>query len=133
MNEIDLSDLNESYQSSESGYAGALPSGIYKARLISAEVSYSKNNNRQVKWFFEGEMPSGELGHTMKFSPMLDKGFAYLKEDLRTLGIILGHLNEVHGVLRDLVGSVILIEVQEDLSTGYHKVDFLKRISGPKK
>ena len=130
---IDLSDLDESYQSSELGYAGALPGGIYKARLISAEVSYSKNNNRQVKWFFEGEMPSGELGHTMKFSPLLDKGFAYLKDDLRMLGLTLGHLNEIHAILRDLVGSVILIEVQDDISTGYHKVDFLKQISGPKK
>ncbi len=130
---IDLSDLDESYQSSESGYAGALPSGIYKARLISAEVSYSKNNNRQVKWFFEGEMPSGELGHTMKFSPLLDKGFAYLKDDLRMLGITLGHLNEIHDILRDLIGSVILIEVQDDISTGFHKVDFLKQLSAPKK
>jgi uncharacterized protein (DUF3820 family) len=130
---IDLSDLDESYQSSESGYAGALPSGIYKARLISAEVSYSKNNNRQVKWFFEGEMPSGELGHTMKFSPLLDKGFGYLKDDLRILGIVLGHLNEIHDILRDLVGSAILIEVQDDISTGYHKVDFIKKLSGPKR
>ena len=130
---IDLSDLDESYQSSELGYAGALPSGIYKARLISAEVSYSKNNNRQVKWFFEGEMASGELGHTMKFSPLLDKGFAYLKDDLRMLGITLGHLNEIHDILRYLVGSMILIEVQDDISTGFHKVDFIKKLSDPKK
>ena len=130
---IDLSDFDESYQSSESGNIRSLPSGIYKATLIDTEVIYSKNQNLQIKWTLEGEMASGKTRPAVKFSPLVDKGFGYLKDDLRILGITLGHLNEIYDVLPPLAGTVILIEVQDDASTGYHKVDFLKKISGPRK
>jgi hypothetical protein len=128
---IDLSDLNESYHSATVGFAGALPNGIYKARLIDAEVGLSKNDNRQIKWLFEAETPSGKLGTTMKFSPLMEKVVGYLKSDLELLGIYLNDLNKIHDVLPLLAGAVIVIEVEDDLSTGSHKVDFLKKVSGP--
>jgi len=127
----DLSDLNDSYNSSESVYAGALPNGIYKARLLYAEVGLSKNNNRQIKWLFEAETPSGKLGTTMKFSPLMEKGVGYLKSDLELLGIYLNDLNKIYDILPLLAGAVIVIEVEDDLSSGFHKVDFLKKVSGP--
>jgi hypothetical protein len=129
---IDLSDLDESYQSSESGNSRSLPNGIHKAKLIDTEVIYSKNQNLQIKWNLEGELPSGKTGTATKFSPLVYKGFGYLKDDLKILGITLGHLNELYDVLPNLAGTVILIEVQDDISTGYHKVDFIKKISAPK-
>jgi hypothetical protein len=107
----DLSDLNDAYNSSESVYAGALPNGIYKARLIDAEVGLSKNDNRQIKWLFEAETPSGKLGTTMKFSPLMEKVVGYLKSDLELLGIYLNDLNKIYDVLPLLAGAVIVIEV----------------------
>ena len=130
---IDLSDLDESYRSAESGNMRSLPSGIHKAKLVDAQVIYSKNQNLQVKWDLKGVLPSGKPGTAIIFSPLVDKGFGYLKDDLRTLGITLSHLNEIYDVLPHLVGTMILIEVQDDISTGYHKVDFLKKLSAPKK
>lgn len=126
---IDLSHLNESYHSAVLGFAGALPNGNYKARLVSAEVSSSKNNNLQVKWFLEAETPSGELGTTIKFSPLVEKSLPYLKMDLRTLGIILDDLNELYALLPNLAGTMIEIEVQDDFATGSHRVSFVRQIS----
>jgi len=133
MKEIDLSDLNETYRSSESTFAGALPNGIYDARLVSAEISLSKNNNRQIKWIFEGETPSGKLGTTMKFSPLIERSIPYLRNDLEKLHIFVNDLNDLREILPELIGSVIEIEVFDDNSIGSHRVDFLKKVSGPKK
>jgi hypothetical protein len=131
--EINLSDLNESYRSSESRFAGALPNGIYDARLVSAEISLSKNDNRQIQWIFEAEMSSGKLGTTMKFSPLLERSIPYLRNDLEKLHIFIDDLNELHQIIPELIGSVIEIEVFDDNSIGSHRVDFLKKVSGPKK
>ena len=125
---IDLSDLNESYHASESGYAGALPTGLYKARLINAEVTSSKNQNPQVKWILEAETSNGELGTTMKFSPLLPQSMRFLRVDLETLGFVLGHINDLHVILPGLVGTMIEIEVQDNISTGLHRVDFIRKI-----
>ncbi len=48
MKSIDLSDLNEAYHASQSISVATLPSGIFNARLVDAEISYSKDNNRQI-------------------------------------------------------------------------------------
>ena len=126
---IDLSVLNEAYHSTSIGYVGALPSGIYEARLVSAEVTSSKNKNPQVKWILESETASGVPGTTMKFSPLVPQCMRFLEADLKTLGIILDDLNELYVVLPKLVGTLILIEVQDDVSTEYHSVIFLKKMS----
>ncbi len=125
---IDLSDLNASYHSAVVGYPGALPNGIYRAELISAEITLSKNRNRQVQWVLRAEMSSGELGTTMKFSPLIPQGLSFLQLDLLKLGVKLDDLNELHDVLPCLVGTRIMIEVQDDFYSGFHKVDFLRRI-----
>lgn len=129
---IDLSDLNESYNSSESIFAGALPNGIYAARLINAEISYSKNDNRQIQWILEAEMGCGKIGTTMKFSPLVERSIKYLKNDLETLGIFVNHLNDLHEILPNQIGCTIEIAIFDDISIGSHRVDFLKKISGPK-
>lgn len=128
---IDLSGLNEAYHSTALVYAGALPTGIYEAKLVNAEVTSSKNKNSQVKWILESETVSGEPGTTMKFSPLVPQSMRFLEADLKTLGIILDDLNELYVVLPKLVGTLILIEVQDDVYAGYHSVNFLRKISGP--
>ncbi len=99
----DLSHLNESYHSLESGYAGALTNGIYRARLVSVEITSSKNQNVQIRWLLEAPTPSGEIGTTMKFSPLIERSMPYLRMDLRTLGIVLDDLNELYEILPHLV------------------------------
>jgi len=128
---IDLSGLNEAYHSTALGYPWALPSGIYEAKLVNAEVTSSKNKNLQVRWILESETVSGEPGTTMKFSPLVRQCMRFLEADLKTLGIILDDLNELYVVLPKLVGTIILIEVFDDVYTGYHSVNFLKKISDP--
>ena len=130
---IDLSDLNDTYHSSESQFAGALPNGIHDAVLVAAEICYSKNNNRQIQWIFEAEMPSGKIGTTMKFSPLVNKSMPYLRNDLEKLHIFTDDLNDLHQIIPQIVGSTIEIEVVDDISSGFHRVDFLTKISGPKK
>jgi hypothetical protein len=130
---IDLSDLNATYCSSESQFAGALPNGIYEAVLVKVEITLSKNSNRQIQWIFEAEMPSGKLGTTMKFSPLVAKSIPYLRNDLEKLHIFIDDLNELHQIIPQIVGSIIEIEVFDDISMGTHRIDFLKKISGPKK
>jgi hypothetical protein len=127
----DLSGLNEAYHSTALVYAGALPSGTYSAKLVNAEVTSSKNNNLQIKWILESETVSGEPGTTMKFSPLIPQCMRFLEADLKTLGIILDDLNELYVVLPKLVGTLILIEVHDDGYTGYHSVNFLKKIADP--
>ena len=130
---IDLSDLNDTYHSSESQFAGALPNGIHDAVLVAAEICYSKNNNRQIQWIFEAEMPSGKIGTTMKFSPLVNKSMPYLRNDLEKLHIFTDDLNDLHQIIPQIVGSTIEIEVFDDATIGSHRVDFLKKISGPQK
>lgn len=130
---IDLSDLNATYCSSESQFAGALPNGIYEAVLVKVEITLSKNSNRQIQWIFEAEMPSGKLGTTMKFSPLVEKSIPYLRNDLEKLHIFIDDLNDLHQIIPEIVGSTIEIEVFDDISMGTHRIDFLKKISGPKK
>jgi len=129
---IDLSDLNATYCSSESQFAGALPNGIHDAVLVAAEICYSKNNNRQIQWIFEAEMASGKIGTTMKFSPLVDKSIPYLRNDLAKLHIFVNDLNELHEILPNLIGCNIQIEIFDDATIGSHRVDFIKKIAGPK-
>jgi hypothetical protein len=128
---IDLSDLNEAYHQSAYGYVGSLPPGIYEARLVSVEVGFSKNRNRQIRWILEAEMPSGNIATTMKFSPLVPRCMRFLRIDLETLGVFLDDLNDFRDILPELVGTVIKIEVEDYLDAGYHRVDFLKKISSP--
>ena len=125
----DLNDLNDDFQSAEVGYLGALTSGMYKAKLVNAEVSRSKNNNLQIKWYLEAETPSGQIGTTIKFSPLVKQSLTFLKSDLNLLGIHLVHINQIYDVLPRMTGTLILIEVQTEPSTGFHKVNFLKKLS----
>jgi hypothetical protein len=101
--------------------------------LVAAEICYSKNNNRQIQWIFEAEMPSGKIGTTMKFSPLVNKSMPYLRNDLEKLHIFTDDLNDLHQIIPQIVGSTIEIEVVDDISSGFHRVDFLTKISGPKK
>jgi len=127
----DLSSLNESYRSAGSGYAGALEEGTYEARLVSAEITLSKNQNLQVRWILEADMPSGQIGTTMKFSPLVERSLPYLKIDLKTLGINVDDLNKLYKVLPGLAGTMIRIDVDYDFPNGFPKVSFLEKLQDP--
>lgn len=124
---IDLSFLDEAYHESE-GYAGSLPSGTYIARLVTAEITESKNLNPQIKWILEAEISPGNIGTTMKFSPLLPQSIFFLKKDLKILGIVLGPVNQLHNILPSLKGTIIEIEVEDDPENGLHTVNFLRKI-----
>ncbi|MCX6779014.1 MAG: hypothetical protein NTU97_02175 [Candidatus Magasanikbacteria bacterium] len=114
---INLSDLNQAYRLSESKYARTLGSGTYYACILSAEISYSNDNNRQIEWHLE-----------TTFSPLTKKSMPYLQKELEILGIFINDLNELHEILPGLIGSIIEIEVDDDPIENYYRVDFLRKI-----
>jgi hypothetical protein len=128
---INLSDLNESYQLSYSVCAGYLPSGIYEARLVHIDLTFSKNGNRQIRWILEAQLPSGTIATTMKFSPLVPHGMRFLRKDLDTLRVYLDDLNDLPEILPELIGTVVKIEITDNIDARYHRVDFLKKISNP--
>jgi len=126
---INLEDLNEAYLSSQSACVRTLPNGIFNALLIDAEISYSKNNIRQITWVFESEMSSKRLGTATKVTQLSEMSMPYLKSDLETLGISVYDLNDLHEILPNLIGSIIEIEIHDDPVEDYYRVDFIKKVS----
>ena len=126
---INLEDLNEAYLSSQSACVRTLPNGIFNALLIDAEISYSKNNIRQITWVFESEMSSKRLGTATKVTQLSEMSMPYLKSDLETLGISVYDLNDLHEILPNLIGSIIEIEIHDDPVEDNYRVDFLRKIS----
>lgn len=124
---IDLSDLNEIYLSAN---AGNLPNGVYPARLLKAEVHYSKAGNRQIVWDLAVRVPSsGRTVKTKKFSPLLPDNMYWVKLDLKKMGFVLRHVDELHDALEGMVGAMIEIEIDAD--DDHHSVLFIRMISGP--
>jgi hypothetical protein len=124
---IDLTDLNEIYLSAN---AGNLPNGVYPARLIKADVHYSKAGNRQIVWDLEVRIPAtGQTVMTKKFSPLLPENMYWVKLDLKKVGVVLRHVGELHAALDGMVGAMIEIEVDAD--DDHHSVHFIRMISGP--
>ena len=122
---IDLRDLNDIYLSAQ---AGNLPNGVYPAKLMKAEVQYSKAGNRQIVWDLEARIPAtGSTALTKKFSPLNKEQMRWVKSDLKKLGVTLSDINALHDALEGLTGSMIEIQVESD--TDYHNVDFIRLIS----
>ena len=126
---INLSDLNEAYHLSQSASVTTLPSGIFKGHLVDAEISYSKDNNRQIKWFLKAEMACNRFGTATKVTQLSEMSMPYLKADLETLGISVYDLDDLHQILPDLIGSIVKIEVHDDPIEDNYRVDFLRKIS----
>jgi hypothetical protein len=126
---INLSDLNESYHLSQSASVTTLPSGIFKGHLVDAEISYSKDNNRQIKWVFKAEMACKMFGTATKVSQLSEMSMPYLKADLETLGISVYDLDDLHQILPGLIGAVVEIEVHDDPVEDNYRVDFIKKVS----
>ena len=126
---INLSDLNRAYRLSETKYAGPLGSGIYDARLVSADIGYSENGNRQIEWLLEAGSDDEEIGTAATVSPLTEKSMPYLRKELETLGVFVADLDELHAILPSLVGSIVEIEVHDDPVEDYYRVDFLRKIS----
>jgi hypothetical protein len=114
MKSLDLSDLNEAYHASQSASVTTLPSGIFKGHLVDAEISYSKDNNRQIKWVFKAEMACNRLGTATKVTQLSEMSMPYLKADLETLGISVYDLDDLHELLPSLVDCIVKIEVHDD-------------------
>lgn len=74
-------------------------------------------------------MPSGQLGTTMKFSPLVPQSMCFLQADLRTLGMVLDDLNELYVILRGLTCTIIEIEIEDNIATGFPQVSFIRKIS----
>ena len=129
MKSLDLSDLNESYHASQSASVRTLPSGFFKGHLVDAEISYSKDNIRQIKWVFKAEMDCKRFGTATKVTQLSEMSMPYLKADLETLGISVYDLDDLHEILPSLVGSVIEIEVHDDPIEDNYRVSFLRKIS----
>jgi hypothetical protein len=129
MKSLDLSDLNEAYHLSQSASVDTLPSGIFKGHLVDAEISYSKDNNRQIKWVFKAEIDCNRLGTATKVTQLSEMSMPYLKADLETLGISVYDLDDLPEILPNQIGSVIEIEIHDDPVEDNYRVDFLRKIS----
>ena len=129
MKSLDLSDLNESYHASQSASVATLPSGIFKGHLVDADISYSKDNNRQITWVFRAEMDCKRFGTATKVTQLSEMSMPYLKADLETLGISVYDLDDLHELLPSLVDCIVKIEVHDDPVEDNYRVDFLRKIS----
>ncbi|MGO8877884.1 MAG: hypothetical protein ACLQMS_00020 [Desulfomonilaceae bacterium] len=129
MKSLDLSDLNEAYHLSQSASVATLPSGIFNARLVDAEIAYSKDNNRQIRWFLKAEMACNRFGTATKITQLSEMSMPYLKADLETLGISVYDLDDLYQILPDLIGSIVKIEVHDDPIEDNYRVSFLRKVS----
>ena len=123
---IDLSDLNKYFQSESKE---CLPTGTYRATLTNAVITLSKNGNRLIQWTLEAVKPSGRIGETTKFSPLIPQSMSFLQADLAALGISLTDLNELFTILPTLKDTIVDIQVEDDASIGLHTVTFVKKVS----
>ena len=121
---IDLSDLNAAY---ESACGGKFADGIYHATVIKAEVSRSKADRRQVVWELEvRDVTTGRTIVVKKYSQLAPDSMFWLHSELKTVGITLAHINDLHQALKGFAGSAIEIDLE---NTGdWYVVKFIRLI-----
>lgn len=119
---IDLSDLNTAFKSVQ---GGRLSDGVYAAKLLKAEVCRSKADRRQIVWDLEvRDQSENRSAMVKKFSQLDSDSMFWVASDLATLGVTLGHINDLHETLRDLAGTTI--EIGLESSGNYFVVSFIR-------